>query len=65
MTQKNLSATSYGPQTRRNLFLPDALLENIKAIAAHKKVSYSEVIRQALSAYVVECAPKQKPEANA
>jgi len=40
---------SYGPQTRRNLFLPDSLLEELKTIAAKRKISYSELIRQILT----------------
>lgn len=40
---------TYGAQTRRNLFLPDALLADLKLIARKKQISYSELIRQILT----------------
>lgn len=42
----------YGPQTRRNLWLPDALLPVLKRMARKKGISYSELVRQILIDHV-------------
>lgn len=42
----------WGRQTRRNLFLPNDLVDKLKAIAERKEISYSELIRQVLVMYV-------------
>jgi hypothetical protein len=49
MSRTPTVAGSYGPQTRRNLFLPDALLADLKELASKKQISYSELIRQILT----------------
>lgn len=47
---------AYGAQTRRNLFLPDDLVADLKKIAEARGVSYSELIRQTLVRYVKQHA---------
>lgn len=49
MTRVATPTGTYGAQTRRNLFLPDALLADLKIIASKKQISYSELIRQILT----------------
>lgn len=44
----------YGRQTRRNLWLPDALLPVLKRMARKKGISYSELVRQILIDHVRE-----------
>ena len=54
MTRVATPTGTYGAQTRRNLFLPDALLADLKLIASKKQISYSELVRQVLTTYVTQ-----------
>ena len=42
----------YDRMTRRNLFLPDTLVEQLKVIADKHKITMAELIRQVLTDYV-------------
>lgn len=42
----------YGRQTRRNIFLPDSLVDDLKSLAASRDMTYSELVRTVLLAYV-------------
>jgi predicted DNA binding CopG/RHH family protein len=56
VTKLTRSYNEYGPQTRRNMFLPDDLVENLKTIATQKGVTYSELVRKVLTAYARKLA---------
>ena len=51
----------YGKQTRRNIFLPDTLVSDLKVIASRRDISYSELIRQVLTAYMRQVSKKERP----
>ena len=47
-------------KTRVNVFLPNKLLRACKTLATLRATSYSEIIRQATAAYVVEGLKKER-----
>jgi len=50
---------TYGKQTRRNLFLPDAMVDELKRIAAKSDIPYSELIRRILSVHIERMRSKE------
>jgi predicted DNA binding CopG/RHH family protein len=48
----------YGRQTRRNIFLPDTLVDELKSLAADRDMTYSELVRMVLLTYVRKLQPK-------
>ena len=46
-----INSQEHGVLRRRNFYLPDTLISQLKEIAGSKDISYSELIRQVLMAY--------------
>lgn len=42
----------YEEMVRRNIFLPEALVHDLKFIATQQRISYSELVRQILVKHV-------------
>lgn len=47
-----------GNLTRRNMYLPDPLVEKLKDMAYSRGISYSELIRLVLTRYVAKLEAK-------
>jgi predicted DNA binding CopG/RHH family protein len=44
--------------SRRNMYLPDSLVDQLKDVAYSRGISYSELVRMVLTRYVAKLQPK-------
>lgn len=49
---------------RRNLYLPDALMDDVKKLADRRKIAMADVIRTAIEKYLAAVKKAEEAKAN-
>lgn len=52
------------PMRRRNLYLPDALMDDVKKLADRKKIAMADVIRTAIEKYLAAVKKAEEAKQN-